>query len=977
MTRYLKISDGTTTINFDDPTVDGIQLNSYVSNLPGWKGGGIKQDSPISDDAKLVHRQFDAVSDMAVVTIVGQSQDLMIAKWRALEGMLEKAAKYWLEKHNSTPVYLIKKGDTETTTHYALIYGYKIDELPNLYGGGFEVGANANGVTYASALVNIKIGIDHAAWSTVAPIASTATNISSTYSWLYNSGVTLSLSKAISRIICCSTGELLAINGLELWRSTDAGENWASIATGQTGAQELMETTAGRVLLCDDGQILKSDDKGATWGVATSSPSAIVTAIVQTTTGRILAAESGVMWTSVDNGDTWSSYAITNLISSMLITQTGKIVANGVYASVDDGVSWSYVPATGSGIGGQTSTGKIVLMGRADEVVVSTNDASSFSTVTANLDDENLAGSQVFVASNGYVYALYGGQIWYSEDDAITWELFSNNAGTFMAEYTDGTLFWSYSTYVVKYSLGDTVSLGASSSSSENSHVSNKQIMSNLTHIFVDDGGVFGSNLLPMTSFPVTLLPAAPAVNDAIYFIVDPAKDNTGPFDSLVFDISVPAKSTTSYTILWEYVSAVGAGPGFALTWSTLAAQDGTNYGGGALSSIGVNSIHWSRTQSGAWIPTGDGSINSIANCWAIRARVSALTGTLTPPTQQNRNIYSCVLPYVNVASTEINGDIPAIVEIQAKNQSDLDGAAGSAPNLYENRMVIGLREYSRGTNFTPYINFSDEQNPFGITVAVGTSSAFATAITAPTGRKITNTSAIADTSFANQATVTFSATIARDFYGKFRAFVRAQQTDGTVGEITHRLQVKSGSGGILYTSPEVQYITKNGWQLLEFGEISLPVSAYLDYDELGDSSVIALQTKNSSGAQRIMYFYDLILMPADEWIIDAVDEAKTTSSIIGQVSSVKRYLDVDSISIPKVPIRALVRQDNANNLIVSSYKAVSSDRAILKPDIQQRLYFLAATSGSTTGEWASNCEICHSVKVYKQERYLSLVGNP
>ncbi len=988
MTRYLRISDGTTTINLDDPTVDGIMLNAFGANMAGWKNGGIKQDSPISDDSKLVHRQFDAISDLAVVTIVGQSQDLMITKWRVLLGMLEKAAKYWLDRYNNTPVYLIAKGDTETTTRYALIYGYKIDELPNLYGEGFEIGANANGITYASALVSVKIGIDHSKWSPLVPGASTAVNVSSTYTWSMESwGVISTLPTGhMDGMIQTASGKILTADDTagDSFISTDGGTTWGVYATPPAVVTSYyIQLVSGKIIAIPSiggGNCQKSTDDGLIWSNSGVSPVSPTSPPFLTSTGKILLGGSNAVYTSSDESETWNTVAVANRTFYSFCQSGNTIfagVSNPIYSicimkSIDDGATWVDVPSP-SYYGGcmmVTSSGNIIC-GSYQNILLSTDGGlnwSSVYTVGAQIYHGTMLGNVPYLSSGEYTYK--------SNDEGITWELVYTGPGGSRTYYmlataggriifTNGDIYGS--------NLYGTNTMGTSSNGVGNSHVANKGVSSNLTHIFVDDGGVFGSNLLPMSAFPVTFLPAVPAVNDAVYFIVDPAINDTGPFDNLVFDIATPVSSTTSYTILWEYVSAVGAGPGFALTWSTLAAQDGTNLDGGALSYSGVNSLHWSRTQAPAWIPTGSGSINGIANCWAIRARVSALTGTLTPPTQQNRNIYSCVLPYVDIADTEIKGDLSALAKIQAKNQSDKD--LSSSPDLYANRLILGSREYDRGNNFSAYINLADEQNPFGISVATGDNVVFATDIAAPTGRNMTYTAAIGDTTFANRAVVTFGPTIARDYYGRFKLFMRARQMDGTAGDIETRVQVKTSSGGILYTTSTVPFTVTESIELLYFNIISIPASAYLGYNELGDSATISVQMKNSSGIERTIYLYDLILMPADEWILDAIDENDSATGAIGNASVIKRYLEADSITIPKVPIRALVRLDDANNLVVSSWKPVCGGQAELKSSKDLRLWFLAAMRNGSS--WVSPPEICHSVKAYKAERYLSMIGNP
>jgi len=465
-----------------------------------------------------------------------------------------------------------------------------------------------------------------------------------------------------------------------------------------------------------------------------------------------------------------------------------------------------------------------------------------------------------------------------------------------------------------------------------------------------------------MTSFPVSLLPAVPAVNDACYFGIEGGAGSLRPFASLVFDLSQVASATTSYTIAWEYYNGAA--------WAALTSRDNTEM----LSTPDVSSIHWVPPTN--W---DDVAVNGVTGVW-IRARVSALTGTLQPPQQSNNNVYTIITPFAEIAASAVGGDIPALCQIRSTDQSDEDGRAGSAPDLWVNRVLIGLRSTSRGATFNAYINVSDadDQNPTGVTVAVvAPNTTFADDHDRITGRRFTWSAQIAQTTFADRAAISFTQEIITQYYGAFRAFLRGRVTTRDANDITARIQLRTGSGGMTLTSAEASFQTTTDYEVLDLGRVNIPASGVLASTELGDASEIAIQAKNNSGATRTVYFHDLILLPVDEWSIDAVDRANTNDSIVGRFDDVPHLLEIDSVTFAKRNVRALVRTTGESLFVSSIYEPVTPNEAILQANSEQRLWFFAAQTSATGSSysWIAPPWIAHSVNVWHNARYAGMRG--
>lgn len=228
----------------------------------------------------------------------------------------------------------------------------------------------------------------------------------------------------------------------------------------------------------------------------------------------------------------------------------------------------------------------------------------------------------------------------------------------------------------------------------------------------------------------------------------------------------------------------------------------------------------------------------------------------------------------------------------------------------------------------------------------------------------------------ASRATISLGPTVARDFYGIFHAFLRARRTAGTATDLSVRLQVATGSGGISFTTQSKQLQTTTAFEVLDFGEITLPVSGSFKSSDLADITEIRIQASAASGTPDL-YLYDLILIPVDEWAIDAVDATNSNVSDVGRSGGIAKLLDVDSITDPRIDIKTLVRTADVGGLITAEYNPITNGPAILQANATQRLWFFAMQTSATGASysWLAPPEIVHSVQIFKNEGYLGQRG--
>jgi hypothetical protein len=547
-------------------------------------------------------------------------------------------------------------------------------------------------------------------------------------------------------------------------------------------------------------------------------------------------------------------------------------------------------------------------------------------------------------ASDGYYYLLLTNGRIYKSPNAVDWRFIVDIGGTAgssadLIEYSGNNRIYAGEAGDIWWGPSGNATTGRAATCDDEVYIANSENIAQFTHVWEYEAGVGWTNHFPAGAFPFQLLPNSMSNGDAIVLTINTALVDSGPFDNAVFDVSTPASGT--FTLTWYYPSGGGAVfPPPGAGWTALNLHDGT----GAFMITGVNSLHF--------VPPSDWTavaVNGITG-YHVVGIISAVTGNPVGPQQDNRDVYTVNWSRVDIDDAQITGDIPAFLQVKLRNRSDEDGYASTIDelDLLENRVIVGLRSLDRGPTFTAFLNCSDEQNPFGVTAADGANTTDVNDIDHPTGRSMEHTTAGAST-WTDECMFTLGPTIARDFYGSFHAYFRGQQEDWDteIDEVRIRLQVRTGSGGVTFTTDHKPFRNLNDWQLLDFGSVDIPASGLLSSTDLADETELVIQIW-SSIASLTVNLYDLILIPTDEWALDAVDKALEDDSGVTN----GYLLDVDSVIYPKRDIRALVRQTGSDRLR-SVYQPNTPGPAILQANADQRLWFLTArgvVSGTHTG---------------------------
>lgn len=902
----LVVTDGTTRI--DLLNCGRWMLAAWEPFIPGAKGGGTWQDSPLSPGRQLIDYQRTNWIDVFTLTLQQPTQDGVIFQEQELLRLMEKAIQYWTSRWQNEPVWIEAKAALETNTRYAVIKSYGTPS-----GSGNPFGQPFILPEPKSVIEDFELTIEHGPWLADEPGTGTCVEISGKQeSYPFN----LEFVELASDVDCGNNAALdnLPSGGdftIEAWIRADGwgdgfAGNFARIADKSTGI-----VTAGWTFFLDP-----------TFGLSALYAYTVTDAY----------SASGIDDFSADGQ--WHHVAA--------VWDNGTATAT-LYI---DGVEPSYTSQT-AGVGAY-------VVDAALDFHIGNRQAAADSAFEGGIGWERLSSNARYVAPFTPPLRCVLPDI---DGNTIGQWIGLENSGA-PIDNQEGTAALDGTQSDCEFDTN--CEQGRDETCGEEVYIGNKHNRAQLTHIFVDDGGAFGGNLFGAAT-PFDLLPAVPVANDAVYFGIDVAFDDSGPFASLVLDIGTVITGVTG--LAWEYWNGA---------WVALTVQDNTDAGGAmtgiAFDTAGVESVHWEQPSNWATTP-----INGVTGYW-VRARVTVAAGATTP-TQQNRTIYSILWPYVEIAADQVPGDIVLALRAIEKNQS---GNTGTTVDLIDNRLIFGLRSVRRGERYTPFINIADEQNELDILITAGTNAAFATDIRSPSGRVILYTP-VGVEALARRVRIVFASTLTQlsaQYAGVFHAYVRVTQTNGAAGDFGFQLQITADALPTILTDTVFTQLAGGGafeYEVLDFGQIALPGYALPD-GYIPDILAIDIFASAAAAGGRTLAFIDLILMPVDEWsatIVDLIGSASPGSAITS--GGEKDYLDLDAISYPR-DVLSFIRQDD-DDVIKTKYRQILVNGPHLQSNSRQRMWIFSNYYPTTGAIFAGRAANAHTVVFTGNARYLYARG--
>jgi len=509
---------------------------------------------------------------------------------------------------------------------------------------------------------------------------------------------------------------------------------------------------------------------------------------------------------------------------------------------------------------------------------------------------------------------------WASGNDLVLFLVPGENVYRVYASFDDTG---SAPELVIYYSSGES---GVDSTSDDIVYVGNKDSSNILSAIYRYDADPVGwSADLLSTALPYKLFPDPSAVGDMCYF---GCKD--APIYSLVFDIT---SSHTGNDITWEYWNGGG--------WSSLSTSTDnvSDYIEFRINDTGVIIFHPRNNFAKT-------TVNGLNAYW-VRARMDAISVNAT---QQNRHVYTVTSSDIEIASTATSGDIPSIAKI---NIATADSSRGGAEKL-----LLGLRSDSRGEFFRQHINTNGLNNEY-ISITSDVSTAAQTNSDSATGNIIQTTFTGPDT-MERRFYVDINPPIAQEYYGKYRAFVRAIETTTlpilAEGEIISYLSISLGSS---YNSKRAYNIDiGNNWHYFDYGIIELPPSII---PEIYYGAIkISLYANNENTGAIDLDWVDLILLPVDEYSMEIRQDSDA-------ITTTRSITTADSISlIGKSNVFCTLR-DEDTYYVTDIPMVISSAPFQIQARANQRLYFFVPETSKH--EWVGR------IQIWQNDRYLTFRG--
>jgi len=296
----------------------------------------------------------------------------------------------------------------------------------------------------------------------------------------------------------------------------------------------------------------------------------------------------------------------------------------------------------------------------------------------------------------------------------------------------------------------------------------------------------------------------------------------------------------------------------------------------------------------------------------------------------------------------------------------------------------LGLRSLDRGEDFTPYINLGKpgaaafgstwQNNPL-ITMSYsgGGTVTVATNPLGPTGL-VAHYVPAGILPMTNEFELYILNPLTTQYEGTFHCYLRGRQTAGNAGDIRAQLLTRGGNVDAYTTSDSDAFTRVNPVQLLDLGEVSI-LPLQLTSDEIVYSYTWVIQL-SSSNAAAVADFFDLILIPVDEWTAEIFNNNVQAGLGARRSSLGGRYVDTGAIANQKLSQRALLKVWSTEH-VNGSWTIITNGQPMWQSNVAQRLWVLADGFYDTPADfWSSRPEVCNSYRGYSNDQYQSFRGN-
>lgn len=924
----LEISDGRTTY---DLLRGPIRLKDWRPAVPDYKGGGVYQDNPMADGRQLVLARFDNIAETMNLAASDSSPNALINQLDNFLALLQKAADYHKTEWQNEPVWIRARARNESNDRYCLIVKGLIPELDGPYRQPFRQ------VDGRAVMDRLTLGLEHGLWQDVRPGQSACAP-------LY---VRPDLDRQSYQ------EKVLETVPLALWPLNETSGTVAVNAS--RGGSGMNGTHSGAVL---DNLLFPNGDPTAFYGVSGDYTSIYSTPLSQQYNRR---SGSLMAWVRTDSGIIWTSGNIHWIVR--LYSDPNNAI--GIYKSATDNELVAFWT-----VNGVNTTCEYIM----SSAIPDTNWIPIVFTWEVFDDVDLFMRLYVFGQQRTFTHKIIG---------SMAGSGFLDPAGTVIGAPNTVAASEGFSADIAYVGIWSRVLSNAEAvelseyptvqddeTSCENIvFAANKHYPSQLTHVYVFDASAgWTSNLLEGDP-PYNLLPTSPGVGDIAYFGigVGPSVLYTGFFQSLIFDLS--GTDGSDFGGVWEYRNTTaGTWDGIAVT-TPFFMMDHT----AGLLSEGVTSAHWQDLTN--WgthnlQTTHGGGAPDVGAYWVrFRVTVANVGGTYDPPRQQNRHVYTCNWGHLEIPASSSTGTIPALIRLSVHNQKQ--SPASDEDNVA--RLFVGSRTVSRGESFQAYLNFCQtSKQPDGVSAIAGTDTVFTSGLVESPSTEAARYSGGAGASYATIVTLSLGGLIAPQYYGRYRVFARYQALN--MGAAGCLLRLGVAATGVTYTEP-VYPLAVGIYNVLDFGAVNIVPAGAIHPDERYSSVDLFIQAKETGGSAHTIYFYDLVLIPIDEWAGEFIASDRDDAPIAYDIDSLtaldRSKLVIDSATLPKVPIRAQSRLEGTDD-IIAGWRCINKRPAFVNTG-RQRLWLFGIAS--PVGPYAKP-SVCYRVQLDLVQRYMAMRGD-
>jgi hypothetical protein len=662
-TPILRITNGVTTVNFLSE-VSGFFLREYTPSVGEYKGGGVFQDSPISNYRRLVFRKRDNIAEAITVAVRSLSQPEFAQKTKELRELLQGAGDYWIARSldNDTParpVWIEAKAGEETDIRYAILYDGKIVEDPNYYTQPFLQPGGA------VAAESMTVTFERGDWMSHSPIAE---------------GYAIPTTAYMSRSLCLYFNEALGA-GTDVNFGTDIGID--NLLRAYSGGM----TIEGWIQPWDDGE---SDDgyvvtKG-TWTVRldeygdlgfyySMSGGAAQDLRVTFSCGDLLHDGAWHHWALYFNNASQDYTDVRLWIDGIEKTEYSYDCQNGDGAVYADDQTYDLIFGNTSG-GNRTFSGLI----------------SWHKIWRYQRYEQNFTPPKEFIPGDGEMWSAGFG---INSGGGSTISTFGTNAadvGTITnARWSADTMYGLADPDYARW--GSTVEVDGASepfnpvydTALKSTVLTNAPHPYNITDFY---SGTSGTNLIEtIRETPQTVVPIGTATD--LYFGIAPWGSGNRYFYTLVIEIDEPVD--TGFT-LFQYYTGVA--------WGNLAVEYDTSNG---FTRAGTHIIQISDVPNGT--DRSYASPGSLPSRRYVRAVFDGSNATALVVS----NVYTPTQNWFDIQGSSLGGDLTTKLRLGLRHYmpNDNRGVSNTVHQaLYSRKVILAARSLARGKEFRSWLPF-------------------------------------------------------------------------------------------------------------------------------------------------------------------------------------------------------------------------------------------------------------------------------